>query len=149
MSKTMSLLAAAVLLSVPGVAAAKDKLDPRLEAVMACPSVADSAARLQCFDHAVAPLQQALVHGTVTLEERKGPLAMEGVVKASGQTSSNRYWVELENGDRWTLTPKSSRPKAPTVGSTLKMKKTLWGGYWISGSGWSESEGAFVGRSGG
>lgn len=148
MSKKMSLWAAVVLLSVPGMAAAKDKLDRRLEAVMACQSVTDNNARLQCFDQAVAPLQKALVHGTMTLEEKKGPLALEGVVKASGQTSVNRYWVELENGDRWTLTPKSSRPKAPPVGSTLKMKKTLWGGYWISGAGWSESEGAFAGHSG-
>lgn len=148
MTKLVSAIAGLVLLSVPGVATAKEKIEPRLEAVMACQSVTDDTARLQCFDQAVAPLQKALVHGTMILEEKKGPLAMEGVVKASGQTSANRYWVELENGDRWTLTPKSSRPKAPPVGSTVRMKKTLWGGYWLSGSGWSESEATFAGRSG-
>ena len=148
MSRVLSLVAGMALLSVAGIATAKDKSEPRLEAVLACQSITEDQARLQCFDQAVAPLKQALTRGTMVLEERKGPLAMEGVVKASGQTSATRYWVVLENGDRWTLTPKSSRSKAPPVGSTVKMKKTLWGGYWFSGQGWSESEAIFAGHSG-
>lgn len=146
MAKLVSAIAGMVLLSVPTMAPAKDRTEPRLEAVLACQSIAENEARLQCFDQAVAPLKQALTRGTMVLEERKGPLSLEGVVKASGQTSSNRYWVVLENGDRWTLLPKSSRPKPPPPGSTVRMKKTLWGGYWLSGSGWSESEASFAGH---
>lgn len=146
MSIRISAIAAIVLLSTPTIAAAKDKMEPRLQAVLACQSISENNARLQCFDQAIAPLKQALVRGTMVLEEKKGPLALEGVVKASGQSGANRYWVVLENGDRWTLLPKSTRPKAPPPGTTVRMKKTLWGGYWISGPGWSESEASFAGH---
>jgi hypothetical protein len=146
MQKRLSLFTGVILLSVPGIAVAKDKEDARIEAMLACEGIAANEARLQCFDQAITPLKQALTRGTVVVEERNAPLLLEGVVKTSGQTSSNRYWLVMENGDRWALLPKSSRPKPPAPGSRVKMKKTLWGGYWLSGPGWAESEAAFLGH---
>ena len=146
MQKQVSLIAGAILLSVPEIAVAKDKEDARIEAMLACEGIAANEARLQCFDQAIVPLKQALTRGTVVVEERNAPLLLEGVVKTSGQTSSNRYWLVMENGDRWALLPKSSRSKPPAPGTRVKMKTTLWGGYWLSGPDWSESEAAFLGH---
>lgn len=146
MSKRLCTLAAVVLVAAPGVAAAKEKIEPRVQAVMACESVAASDARLQCFDQAAAGLKQALDRGTMVLKETKGPTAREGVVTASGTSGANRFWVVLDSGDRWTLLPKTVREAPPAPGTRLKAKKTLWGRHWISGPGWSESEAEFVGR---
>ncbi len=146
MSKRVSLAAGMVLISVPSIAIAKEDLEPRLQAVLACESVSANEARLQCFDRAILPLRQAMSRSSLVLTKRKGPLALEGVVKASGYSGANGYWVEFENGDRWSTSTKSLR-KPPAPGTTLKLKKTLMGTYWMSGPKWSESQATFAGPS--
>jgi hypothetical protein len=146
MFKRVGLAAGIVLLSMASVVAAKENMDPRLQAVLACEGVSANEARLQCFDQAIAPLKQAMVRSNLVLTKRKGPLALEGVVKASGNSGANGYWVEFENGDRWSTSTKSLR-KPPAPGTTLKLKKTVMGTYWMSGPKWSESQANFVGPS--
>ena len=145
MSKRVGLAAGIVLLSVPSVAASKEKLDPRMQAVLACEAISSSEARLQCFDQAILPLKQALTRGSMVLKENKGPSALEGVVKASGKSAASRYWVVLENGERWTVVTAKDRRAAPKPGTPLRLKKTFFGNYWVSGPGWPESEAIFVG----
>lgn len=145
MSKRVSLIAGVVLLSVPSVAGAKDDLEPRMQAVLACQAISANEARLQCFDQAILPLKQAVSSGGLVLTNRKGPAAFEGVVKASGASGANGYWILFENGDRWSTTTKNSR-KLPPAGATLKVKRTPMGTYWISGPQWSESQAKFAGH---
>ena len=145
MSKRVTWIAAVGLLSVPSAAAAKDEMEPRMKAVLACEAISANEARLQCFDQAILPLKRAISDGGMVLTERKGPVARGGVVKASGISGENRYWFLFENGDRWSTTTKSSR-KMPPVGATLKVKRTPMGTYWISGPQWSESPATFAGR---
>ena len=145
MSKRVSLAAGMVLLAVPSLAAAKAELEPRMQAVLACEAIAANEARLQCFDQAILPLKRAVSDGGMVFTQRTGPAAREGVVKASGISGENRYWILFENGDRWSTTTKSSR-KVPPVGATLRLKRTPMGTYWISGPQWSESQATFAGR---
>jgi hypothetical protein len=148
MSKPFAAITAIILLSVPTMATAADKPDPRVQAVLACEIISANDARLQCYDQAIAALKPALVQGKVVLEEKKGPLALEGVVKASGKSTTSHFWVELENGDRWAVVTQKDRRKAPPPGATVKFKKTFFGNYWISGPKWSESEADFLGNNG-
>lgn len=146
MSKRVSIIIGIVLLSVPTIAAAKDSLEPRVKSLLACESMSSDEARLRCYDQSIIPLKQALSRGSMVLREKKGPLALEGVVRASGKSGANRYWVVFENGDRWSLVTVKDRREAPRAGTTLKLKKTFFGNYWISGSGWRESEATFLGH---
>jgi hypothetical protein len=134
------------LLSAPAVATAKDKLEPRVEAILACESITAGDARLQCYDLAIAGLKQALTRGTMVVKEKKEPWARQGVVKSSGMLGSQRFWVVMDNGDRWVIVPPKARREAPMPGTTLRLKKTLFGNYFISGPKWPESEAEFLGN---
>ena len=144
MSRRVGLVAGAALLVVPSVAAAKEDLEPRMQAVLACEAITANEARLQCFDQAILPLKQAMTRGNLVLKEKKGPAALGGIVKASGKSGANRYWVLLDNGERWSIQTVKDRREAPKPGTPLRMKKTFFGNYWVSGPGWPESEGLFV-----
>jgi hypothetical protein len=144
MSKRVCLIAGMVLIVVPSVAAAKDDMEPRMQAVLACEAISTNEARLQCFDQAILPLKQAMSRGSLVLKEKKGPAALGGVVKASGKSGAARYWVVLDNGERWSIATAKDRRDAPKPGTALRMKKTFFGNYWVSGPGWPESEGTFV-----
>ena len=137
---------AIALLALPGTAAAKEGLEPRVQSLLACESISSNETRLRCYDQSIIPLKQALTRGSVVLRETKGPRAREGIVKASGKSAEKSFWVELQNGDRWAITTQPDRPRAPPVGTTLKLHKTPLGNYWISGPGWRKSEASFVGH---
>ena len=144
MSKRVGLVAGIVLLSLPSVVAAKDDMEPRMQAVLACEGISANEARLQCFDQAILPLKQAMSRGSLVLKEKKGPAALGGVIKASGKSGASRYWVLLDNGERWSIETAKDRRDAPKPGTALRMKKTFFGNYWVSGPGWPESAGTFV-----
>lgn len=134
------------LLAVPAIAGAKDKLEPRTQAMLACASVTPGEARLRCYDQSVIALQQALGKGQLVLNEKKGPKELGGVVKTSGTMGNNRFWVELGSGDRWHLLPATVRSEPPKVGTAMKVKKGIASNYWISGPGWSTSPAKHVAR---
>jgi len=134
------------LLFVPSVAAARDKLEPRVQAMMACEAVSSNEARLQCYDQAMSAFKQAMAQGSVVVKVKDAPMTLGGVIKASGQSGSNLYWVEFENGDRWALTPTKSRRGPPAPGSTAKLSRTLMGNYYFSGPNWPETEAKFLGH---
>ena len=144
MSKRVSLVAGIALIAVPSAAAAKKDMEPRMQAVLACEAITANEARLQCFDQAILPLKQAVSRGSLVLKENKGPAALGGVVKASGKSGAARYWVVLDNGERWSIETAKDRRDAPKPGTALRMKRTFFGNYWVSGPGWPESEGKFL-----
>jgi hypothetical protein len=146
MSKRVSAILGIALLSAPGIAAAKDKQDSRLQAMLECESVSASEARLQCYDQAVAALKPAVAQGTVVVKEKNAPVTLGGVVKASGASGGNRFWLELENGDRWALLPGKTRREPPPPGTTVKVSRTLMGSYYVSAPNWPQSEAKFLGN---
>ena len=146
MPKWISAIAGIFLLSMPAVVAAKDKSEVRVETLLACGSIISNEDRLRCYDQSILPLKEALARGNMVLKERKAPLSLEGVVKASGRWGGSSFWVLLENGDRWSVEPTKSRREPPPPGTTVKLKRTLMGTYWISGPKWPESEASFLGH---
>lgn len=146
MSKLATAMIAIALLALPAFAAAKEGLAPRLQSFLACETISPNEARLRCYDQSIIPLKQALSHGSVVLKENKGPRTLEGVVKASGKQAEKRFWVMFENGDRWAISTQPDRRAAPPPGTTLKLRRTIFGNYWIKGPGWRESEAVFLGQ---
>lgn len=145
MPRFAAAMTAIVLLSVPTMAGAKDKMEPRAQAMLACASLTPDAARLRCYDQSVLALKQALEQGDLVVNEHKQPMTNEGLIKASGPMGGNRYWMELESGDRWELNPTSDRDQAPRPGTRIKVRKFM-GAYWAAGPGWRDSEAHYLGR---
>ncbi|GAA3996283.1 hypothetical protein GCM10022211_01420 [Sphingomonas humi] len=122
------MIGAGVLAALAGPAAAQ-KLDPRLEAVLACPRITDAAQRLACFDAAVTPLRQAASNGS--LEARSlGPKALDGKVRATKGQGYNNLLVQLENGDRWLLTLEGNE-RLPKVGSDVTIRRGALSNWWF------------------
>jgi hypothetical protein len=140
------IIAAGALLLLPTMAEAKDKAEPRVQAIMACGAITADAERLACYDRSIVPLKEALTRGSMVLKEKKAPLALGGTVKASGHWGGSSLWVLLDNGDRWEIQPTKSRHDPPPAGSIVRLKRTLMGTYWISGPKWPESEAEFLGH---
>ena len=84
--------------------------------------------------------------GDLVVNESRKPLAFDGAVAASGRMGGNDYWVQLSNGERWQLTPEVARSRAPPVGEQLKIRKGVFGNYWISSQSWNESKARYLGR---
>jgi hypothetical protein len=145
MSKRVAAIVGIVLLSAPGMAVAKEKFDPRVQAMLTCEAIKSSEARLQCYDQAMAALRPALVQGAVIVKEKKAPVARGGVIQASGRTGDENFWVVLENGDRWALRTPGYHRDPPATGMTVKIRRTFMGSYWLSGTKWPESEADYLG----
>ena len=119
---------AIALFALPGAASAQ-RLDPRLEAVLACPRIADAAQRLACFDTAVTPLSKAASSGS--LEARSlGPKALEGKVRALRGQGYDQLLVQLENGDRWMLKIEGNE-RTPKPGAEVTIRRGALGNWWF------------------
>ena len=126
MSKRVALVAGIVLLSLPSVVAAKDDMEPRMQAVLACEAISANEARLQCFDQAILPLEAGHVPRRAWCSRRKKDRSrLNGVVKASGKSGASRYWILLDNGERWSIATAKDRRDAPTPGTALRMKTNV------------------------
>ena len=137
---------ALMLLAAPAMAAAKDKTEPRMAAMLACGSVASDEARLRCYDAAASTLRQAVNKGEVALKEKARPKELEGVVRSSGAMGDNSHWVELVSGDRWEVISASPSDAAPPAGAKVKLRKGPLGNYWISAPGMPERRAMFIRR---
>ncbi len=133
-----------MLLTAPAMAAAKEKVEPRLEAMLACGSVTSNEARLRCYDAAAAPLRQALNQGEVAVSQKSRPKELEGVIRATGAMGDNNYWVELANGDRWQVISASPFDEAPPTGVKAKLRKGPLGNYWFSTPALPERRAVFI-----
>ncbi len=147
MSRLAVAVAAVLLLAAPASGVAKEKIEPRMAAMLACGSVTPSEERLRCYDQAASTLRQALDQGELVLEEKSRPSALEGVVKATGAMGNNRYWVELDSGDRWQVFSTSNLKKAPATGVKVKLRKGAFGNYWLSDPSSTGRRSLYLGRS--
>ena len=135
---------ALMLLAAPAMGAAKDKVEPRMAAMLACGSVASNEARLRCYDAAASTLRKAVSQGEVAIQRKSKPKALEGVIRAAGAMSDNSYWVELVSGDRWQVMSSSPSDEAPAAGATAKLRKGPLGNYWFSTPGLAERRAMFI-----
>lgn len=128
--------------------AAMAKTDSRVTAALACTGIADSTARLSCYDAAINNLKEAVDSGTLVAEKTIGdPTGFEGVIKSAGGRGYKRFGVTLENGDRWEIFADSTNEEVPRAGAKVKFKKSPAGGYWFDEPGVSARKARFLGRS--
>lgn len=119
------------LLATAGLAApaAAQRVDPRLRAVLACAAVTDAAARLACFDGAIAPLEQAASSGA--LEGRSlGPKALTGTIRSMRGQGYDRLLVQLENNDRWVLMLEGNE-RLPKAGDSVTATRGALGNWFF------------------
>ena len=136
------------MLAGSGPANAKEKIDPRIGAAIACTNIAQNDERLRCFDQALAGLKQALASGQlIPADDARKPLVLEGTVKASGLFGFNRFWVELDSGDRWELEWTNRFDQVPPKrGTKVTIKRAAIGGYWVKEVGGSNRRASYLGR---
>jgi len=147
MSRWHVVMTGFAMFGLAATANAKDKLEPRTQAMLACQGIAANDARLSCYDQAMTALKQAIDQGDVVVEKNDKPTAREGVVKASREIGDNIFLIELDNGERWKLLPSTRRNQPPQVGTTVKVHKPLYGsGFWVVGPDWDDSRADFQGR---
>ncbi|QDP19829.1 hypothetical protein [Sphingomonas xanthus] len=140
--------AAIVLIGFAMPAAAKDKVDPRIEAATACAAVQADADRLQCYDKAVGDLKLALSAGQlVPADEATTPSTLEGTVKLSFAHGFNLIRVELDSGDRFDLSADGKFDQPLKPGTKVKLSKGVLGNYWLTAPRSTRFRARFVGRS--
>lgn len=146
MSRMTVTIVALAMMTNPALASAKAKIDPRITAAMACQSVAQSEQRLACYDRAMVGMRQALEAGQlIPADEARVPLALAGTIKATGPMGFNRFWVELDTGDRWELIADSNDP-GPRQGTKIKLRKGIMGNYWFIDPRWTNRQARYLGR---
>ena len=149
MPKSRFAVAPLILLvgSTPSIAKYKDELDPRIRAAIACSTVGQNEERLRCYDQAVNGLRLALESGQlVPASEATKPLVLEGVVKAAGGFGFNKFWMELDSGDRWAVTGANRYDEGPERGSKVSLRKGVMSGYWLSEPGSPDRRAKYLGR---
>jgi hypothetical protein len=142
----LALMALAALVAIPTGVSAKEKIDPRVAASLACTSIASSEQRLACYDKAIGGLKQALEAGELVSNFERQPKKLEGIVRAAGSMGFNRYWAELDSGDRWEIISDSHRDEAPRNGAKVELRKGMMGSYWFSTPGSRDRRARFLGR---
>jgi hypothetical protein len=148
MRKLLIATVATGLLAGSGPASAKEKIDPRIGAAIACTNIAQNDERLRCFDQALTGLKQALASGQlIPADDAKKPLVLEGTVKSAGHFGFNRFWVELDSGDRWELEWTNRFDQVPPKrGTKVTIKRAAIGGYWVKEVGGSNRRASYLGR---
>lgn len=123
------LLIAPLAIAAAAQPAEAQRLDSRLESVLACAKESDPNRRLGCFDAALIPLTKAAESGA--LESRSlGPKSLESRVRAMRRQGYSGLLVQLENGDRWTVALEGSEI-FPEVGESVTVRRGVLGGWWF------------------
>lgn len=152
------LVLAAALIASPAVAADKDKAEPLapppvFQAVLDCKTVTDPAARLACYDQAVAAMdaararQDLVVTDRATVRETKRGLfgltlpklkifgggdedevnEITSKITAIRMAKDGFPIFTIEDGARWKQT--DGRNTFPKVGSTIRIRTAALGSY--------------------
>jgi hypothetical protein len=159
--KKGALVAASLLLAAAGAAQAAPKDLGRaavLKAVVDCRTVADSAARLACYDAAAARLDEAEAKGDVVVLDRQQTrearreafgftmpsLAIFGrgepseqadrasyTVERAWTTADGKWAVEMDTGAVWRQIDVVDLRHAPHKGSTAEIRTAALGSYFM------------------
>lgn len=138
--------AAAAATAAAAPAGAKQQVDNKLTAALACTKVAEAQARLACFDRAMADLNKAVKEGTLNIGS-DSPLALTGTIAAAGPSGFKRFWVVMANGDRWSMQAGDAFDEGPRRGSKVTINRAPLSGYWFMEQGAPDRRATFKGRS--
>jgi hypothetical protein len=154
---------AAILLAPAAMAAPTDAQLPLVRGLAECQRQTEDAARLRCYDAAVAALTEATTSGKVVMVDRedvrktrrslfgfslpKLPFfrgdnssddqqdELTAKIASFGPIGNGKYRVKLEDGALWETTESSSAINDPDVGDTVLIKKGPLGSYMMRISG--------------
>jgi hypothetical protein len=160
-------LAAAVLLAA-GLAAASLAAPPavktegraaQLQSLIDCRKIADSAARLACFDAAAAAFDQAEAKGDIVVVDREQARKVrrqafgftlpslslfergekpeeidtaQGKVAAFRQNGAGKWVIRLEDGATWVQVDTNDLGMEPKIGEDVKIRRAALGSYILS-----------------
>ena len=140
-------------------ASLNDRRAGALEALSACRTVSDPAARLACFDSAAGRLDEAEKTGEIVVVDRKQAgevrrqafgfalpsLALfdkaegtekldrvESVLKAARQGADGKWILQLENGAVWRQTDADGPARRPRPGMTVSVRSAAMGSFLVS-----------------
>ena len=162
-AKKGALVAAGLALAAAGAAQAAPGEAGRaavLQAVVDCRAVADSAARLACYDAAAAGLAEAEAKGDVVVLDRaqaqqarreafgfsipsfdlfnrgERPESMDRasfkVVRAWEYNNTGQWAMELDSGAVWRQTDQETLSRRPKPGSTVEIRSAAMGSYFMN-----------------
>lgn len=153
-------------MALTAVAAASAIAQPKAESRAAvvrdltdCRKITEDAARLACYDKAVASLDQAEAKGDIVVVDRdqarqvrrqafgfalpsismfeKGETPEEletvsGEVKAARQNGAGKWVIELKDGGVWLQVDNNDLHRDPRAGSAVKIRKASLGSFMMS-----------------
>lgn len=135
-----------------------------VNAVVSCRALADDAARLACFDAAVARLDDAQTRKEVVVvdradmqksrrslfglslprlaifsgdEEADEVKEIEGVISTASQDRDSRWVIALADGAVWQQIDSNMLGKRPRAGMAVKIRKAAFGSYMMNVDGQS------------
>ena len=127
-------------------------------ALVACRSQTDEAARLRCYDQAVAALEQAASRGDILLTGREEVRAarrslfgfavprflrgrdeaeepeiteLETTIVSARETGFQEFILVLAEGGRWQTTEASRGARTPRPGTAVRLRRSPVGGYFV------------------
>lgn len=156
--RSMALAGAALTLVLAPPALAQDKRAAQFQKMLDCRTVADSTARLACYDAAAGALDQAEKAGDIVVVDRDQARAarrqafgfslpslsmfergetkeelenLSTVAKRAYRGGDNKWRVELEDGAVWAQTDNEPLPRGAKAGSKIELRTTTMGGYFM------------------
>lgn len=142
-------------------AGAADGTPAALSAVVECRNQADDAARLRCYDQAVASLSAATASGAIvvvdreavrktrrslfgfslpklpffsgdTSQEEEEAREVEAVIKSATNLGYDKWQIVLEDGATWQTTESSAQMATPRPGRSIKIRRASMGSYMVA-----------------
>lgn len=99
-----------------------------LQAALQCRAVADDAARLRCYDEAIARLTEIAGDGRLVLADPREvrpppPRRVDSRVRQARESGYNRWVLELEDGSVWRTIENSSNQLLPRPGQRVRIER--------------------------
>lgn len=137
--------------------AARDKLPPRVEQLLACRAIADSSQRLACFDQQSAAVETAISSRDIVLVDRERARAtsrslfgfkvpdfgglfgggedeikeIESTVAAVRRSPEGGWMVRLADGSTWAQTDDTTIAIAPRKGHKAVVRRGTFGAFFL------------------
>ena len=155
---TRKFLLAFMSLAAPAMAAAAEPIQKpeAFEALLRCRAIADTAARLACFDSAAASLEAATASREVVVVDRKQireskrtlfglsipklslfdgdkeedeVTSIDGVVESAHRDQDGRWVVRLKEGSRWRQIDSNALGRSPKSGMKVQINRAAVGSF--------------------
>jgi hypothetical protein len=160
----LSLCVAFLIISCPALVVAKEQKAPErpviFQQLIDCRAIADSAARLACYDKQVAAIDAAEASDSVVVVDReqvkkanRGLFGLGGIqigslfgkadhkeeeidrieapIKSASQSATGRWTLVLDDGARWAQIDEKSISD-PKAGQMVKIRKASMGTYFAN-----------------